>query len=90
MPDSTLHLYILTGASRGMGLAMAQALLPRYARAQTISFTDPRIKAILVGTTHWVRATSGSAATGATRTVGTGLAAVPMPPAAVSVIALPT
>jgi carboxymethylenebutenolidase len=26
------------------GLAMAQALLPRYARAQTISFTDPRIK----------------------------------------------
>lgn len=27
------------------GLAMAQALLPRYAMAQTISFTDPRIKA---------------------------------------------
>jgi carboxymethylenebutenolidase len=27
------------------GLAMAQALLPRYARAQTISFTDERIKA---------------------------------------------
>jgi carboxymethylenebutenolidase len=27
------------------GLAMAQALLPHYARAQTISFTDPRIKA---------------------------------------------
>ena len=27
------------------GLLMAQALLPRYARAQTISFTDPRIKA---------------------------------------------
>ncbi len=27
------------------GLAMAQALLPRYARAQTISFTDNRIKA---------------------------------------------
>jgi carboxymethylenebutenolidase len=26
------------------GLAMAQALLPRYARAQTVSFTDPRIK----------------------------------------------
>jgi len=26
------------------GLAMAQALLPRYARAQTISFTDERIK----------------------------------------------
>jgi carboxymethylenebutenolidase len=29
----------------GAGLAMAQALLPRYARAQTISFTDERIKA---------------------------------------------
>jgi carboxymethylenebutenolidase len=27
------------------GLAMAQALLPRYAAAQTISFTDPRIRA---------------------------------------------
>ena len=27
------------------GLAMAQALLPRYAEAQTISFTDNRIKA---------------------------------------------
>lgn len=27
------------------GLAMAQALLPRYAQAQTISFTDDRIKA---------------------------------------------
>lgn len=27
------------------GLAMAQALLPRYAHAQTISFTDERIKA---------------------------------------------
>jgi len=27
------------------GLAMAQALLPRYARAQTVSFTDPRIHA---------------------------------------------
>ncbi|MEP7085051.1 MAG: dienelactone hydrolase family protein [Betaproteobacteria bacterium] len=26
------------------GLAMAQALLPRYAQAQTISFTDPRVK----------------------------------------------
>ncbi len=32
----------LLGAS---GLAMAQALLPRYAEAQTISFTDERIKA---------------------------------------------
>jgi carboxymethylenebutenolidase len=28
----------------GSGLAMAQALLPRYARAQTISFTDARLK----------------------------------------------
>jgi carboxymethylenebutenolidase len=27
------------------GLAMAQTLLPRYALAQTISFTDQRIKA---------------------------------------------
>jgi len=27
------------------GLAMAQALLPRYARATTVSFTDPRIRA---------------------------------------------
>jgi carboxymethylenebutenolidase len=27
------------------GLAMAQALLPRYAQAQTVSFTDERIKA---------------------------------------------
>ena len=31
------------------GLAMAQALLPRYADAQTISFTDSRIKARYVG-----------------------------------------
>ena len=30
------------------GLAMAQGLLPDYARAQTISFTDPRIKAAYV------------------------------------------
>ncbi|CAB1064327.1 hypothetical protein D1BOALGB6SA_9119 [Olavius sp. associated proteobacterium Delta 1] len=29
----------------GAGLAMAKALLPRYAEAQTISFTDERIKA---------------------------------------------
>jgi carboxymethylenebutenolidase len=29
----------------GSGLAMAQALMPRYAQAQTISFTDTRIKA---------------------------------------------
>src|SRR5687767_2282887 len=27
------------------GLAMAQALFPRYAQAQTVSFTDSRIKA---------------------------------------------
>lgn len=26
------------------GLAMAQALFPRYAQAQTVSFTDSRIK----------------------------------------------
>lgn len=31
------------------GLAMAQALLPRYALAQTIAFTDQRIKASYVG-----------------------------------------
>ncbi len=31
------------------GLAMAQALLPRYAQAQTISFTDPRMTARYVG-----------------------------------------
>jgi carboxymethylenebutenolidase len=30
------------------GLAMAHALLPQYAKAQTISFTDPRIKASYV------------------------------------------
>ena len=30
------------------GLAMAQALLPRYVQAQTISFTDDRIKATYV------------------------------------------
>ena len=29
----------------GTGLMMAQALLPRYAQAQTVSFTDQRIKA---------------------------------------------
>jgi carboxymethylenebutenolidase len=32
----------------GSGLAMAEALLPRYARAQTISFTDERIRATYV------------------------------------------
>jgi carboxymethylenebutenolidase len=30
------------------GLAMAQAMMPRYAGAQTISFSDPRIKATYV------------------------------------------
>jgi carboxymethylenebutenolidase len=30
------------------GLAMAQALMPRYANAQTISFTDERLKALYV------------------------------------------
>jgi len=35
----------IAGAS---GLAMAQALLPRYANAQTISFTDERIKATYI------------------------------------------
>jgi carboxymethylenebutenolidase len=33
------------GALGAAGLAMAQALFPNYARAQTISSTDPRIKA---------------------------------------------
>jgi carboxymethylenebutenolidase len=33
------------GALGGAGLAFAQALMPRYAKAQTISLTDPRIKA---------------------------------------------
>ena len=32
----------------GSALAMAQSLLPRYAEAQTISFTDERIKALYV------------------------------------------
>jgi carboxymethylenebutenolidase len=32
----------------GAGLAMAQALLPRYVEAQTVSFTDERIKATYV------------------------------------------
>ncbi len=32
----------------GSGLVMAQALLPRYAQAQTISFTDQRLKATYV------------------------------------------
>ena len=35
-----------SGALVAGGLIMAQALLPRYAQAQTISFTDARIKAV--------------------------------------------
>ena len=35
----------ITVAGGVSGLAMAEALLPQYARAQTISFTDSRIKA---------------------------------------------
>jgi carboxymethylenebutenolidase len=37
--------FLLGAALVAGGLAMAQALLPRYAQAQTISFTDVRIKA---------------------------------------------
>ncbi len=44
--------FLLRAAALTIGgvsaLAMAQALLPRYARAQTISFTDQRIKALYV------------------------------------------
>jgi len=36
----------LVPVAAASGLAMAQALLPRYAEAQTISFTDERIKAL--------------------------------------------
>lgn len=36
--------FLLRAGAMVGGLAMAQALLPRYARAQTISFTDTRIK----------------------------------------------
>jgi carboxymethylenebutenolidase len=36
------------GAMGAAALLMAQGLLPNYARAQTISFTDPRIKASYV------------------------------------------
>lgn len=35
----------MTVVGGGSGLAMAQALVPRYAQAQAISFTDKRIKA---------------------------------------------
>src|ERR1700675_3737815 len=37
--------FLLGAALVAGGLAMAQALLPRYAQAQTISFTDARMKA---------------------------------------------
>lgn len=37
--------FLLRAALVAGGLAMAQALLPRYAQAQTISFTDARIRA---------------------------------------------
>lgn len=37
--------FLLLASGVAGGLAMAQALLPRYAQAQTISFTDTRIKA---------------------------------------------
>ena len=37
--------FLLLATAVAGGLAMAQALLPRYAEAQTISFTDTRIKA---------------------------------------------
>ena len=36
--------FLLRASLLAGGLAMAQALFPRYAQAQTISFTDPRIK----------------------------------------------
>ena len=36
--------FLLRASLIAGGLAMAQALFPRYAQAQTISFTDPRIK----------------------------------------------
>jgi len=37
--------FLLLASAVAGGLVMAQALLPRYAQAQTISFTDTRIKA---------------------------------------------
>jgi carboxymethylenebutenolidase len=37
--------FLLAAGAIAGGLAMAQALLPRYAQAQTISFTDPRMRA---------------------------------------------
>lgn len=43
-----LHRAGSIAALGGSGLLMAQALLPRYAQAQTISFTDSRIKASYV------------------------------------------
>lgn len=43
-----LHRAGSIAALGGAGLLMAQALLPRYAQAQTISFTDSRIRASYV------------------------------------------
>src|SRR5215467_8928043 len=40
--------FLLLASAVAGGLAMAQALLPRYAEAQTISFTDARIKGTYV------------------------------------------
>src|SRR5262247_3452055 len=40
--------FLLLASAVAGGLAMAQALLPRYAEAQTISFTDTRIKGTYV------------------------------------------
>jgi carboxymethylenebutenolidase len=40
--------FLLLASAVVGGFAMAQALLPRYAQAQTISFTDTRIKATYV------------------------------------------
>ncbi|HVP08848.1 MAG TPA: dienelactone hydrolase family protein [Burkholderiales bacterium] len=40
--------FLIRASAIAGGLAMAQALFPRYALAQTISFTDPRIKATYV------------------------------------------
>ena len=42
---STAATFLKQAAVVAGGLAMAQALMPRYANAQTISFTDERIKA---------------------------------------------
>ena len=46
--DRGVTLYGELAIVGGSGLAMAQALLPRYARAQTISSTDARMQASYV------------------------------------------